>query len=49
VEHVVVVELQDQRDLARELGRAAFQEAERRRVGAAAGLDRQLRSDSAGS
>ena len=38
----MIVELQDQRDLPRELGRPGFEEPERGRVGAAAGLDRQL-------
>src|SRR5256712_6766574 len=42
VEDIVVVQLQDQRNLARELRRARLQEPERRSVGVAAGLDRQL-------
>src|SRR5207245_2052733 len=42
-EDIMVVELQDQRDLARELRRARLQEPERRSVGVAAGLDRQLK------
>ena len=39
---VVVVDLQDQRDLAGELGRAGLDEAERRGVGVAAGVDGEL-------
>src|SRR5207247_984065 len=42
VEAVGVVELQDERDLARELRRAGLEEAERRRVGVAARRQRQL-------
>src|SRR5206468_6417574 len=41
-EAVGVVELQDERDLARELRRPRLQEAERRRVGVAARRERQL-------
>src|SRR6266571_9323040 len=42
IEDIVVVQLQDQRDLARELRRTRLQEPERRGVGVAASLDRQL-------
>src|SRR5437016_2576394 len=42
MEDIVVVQLQDQRNLARELRCTSFQEPERRGVGVAAGLDRQL-------
>src|SRR5881397_3203390 len=42
IEDIVVVQLQDQRNLARELRRTRLQEPERRSVGIAAGLDRQL-------
>src|SRR3989442_15527002 len=42
MEDIVVVQLQDQRNLARELRRTRLQEPERRSVGVAAGLDRQL-------
>src|SRR5437870_170448 len=41
-ESVGVVELQDERDLARELGGAGLEEAERSRVGVAARRERQL-------
>ena len=41
-ERVGVVELEDQRDVAGELGGARLEEAERRRVGVAAGVDREL-------
>src|SRR5207247_3374243 len=41
-EAVGVVELQDERDLARALRRAGLEEAERRRVGGAARRERQL-------
>src|SRR5581483_2452402 len=41
-ERVRVVELQDERDLARELRGARLEEAERGGVGVAAGLDREL-------
>ena len=42
VERVGVVELQDERDLAGELGGAGLEEAERRGVGVAARVDREL-------
>ena len=42
VQGVVVVQLEDQRDHAGKLGRAGLQEAERRRIRIAAGLDGQL-------
>src|SRR5213593_2034200 len=42
IEDIVVVQLQDQRDLSRELCRTRLQEPERRGVGVAASLDRQL-------
>ena len=42
VQHVVVVELQDERDLAGELGSARLQESERGGVRVAARLDRQV-------
>src|SRR5438552_1836210 len=42
MEDIMVVQLQDQRNLPRELRRARLQEPERRSVGVAAGLDRQL-------
>ena len=42
VEQVVVVGLEDQRDLAGVVGRAGLDEAERRRVGVAAGVDGEL-------
>jgi hypothetical protein len=41
-ERVVVVGLEDERDPSRELARPGLQEAERRRVGAAARLDGEL-------
>src|SRR5881296_4326033 len=42
IEDIVVVQLQDQWNLARELRRTRLQEPERRSVGVAAGFDRQL-------
>src|SRR5438309_7151596 len=42
IEDIVVVQLQDQRNLARELRRTRLQEPEPRGRGGAAGLDRQL-------
>ena len=41
-QHVVVVQLEDQRHAARELPRAGLEKAERRRIGVAAGLDGEL-------
>ena len=42
VQHVMIVELQDERDFTGEVARARFQETQRRRVGVAAGLDREF-------
>src|SRR4029450_6454654 len=42
VQHVVVVHLEDERDLPRELGRARLEKAQRRRIGVTAGADGEL-------
>src|SRR6202022_4746307 len=42
VEHVVIVELQDERNLAGVFGDSSFEESERRRVCVASGVDREL-------
>ena len=43
VEHVVIVELQDERNFAGVFGGAGLEESQRRGVGVASGVDRQLK------